>query len=325
MKYENYDEKNTTLANFFLIGAPKAGTTSIDRFLRDRTDVYLSPIKEPCYFCDDIKHHIKLDFKKQSLINLDTYFRRKKKPIIHNHVIEQKRHYDMLFDDSNEEIIIGECTPHYLASSVAAKRIYEYNPNARIVAVIRNPIKRIKSHYEMDLRIGKANLSLGRLIKDEIKLANNANGGNSALYIKGSNYKEQLENYIKLFGQDNIHVIEFEKMITKQDNTLRNLINFLDLGIQNEEYFLPKENEGGGIPKFIYLNKIMYDLGIQKMVRRTAMTLPKRYKKAIRDKIYSRSEVDFDDEKWINLPEIQSLSENYDDLCKQLAAGKFNF
>src|SRR5512133_4056816 len=72
-----------TRANFFLIGAPKAGTTSVDRVLREHPDVFLSPIKEPCHFCPDVNVQIAPVLKRPDRIDLADYLASTQREIVH--------------------------------------------------------------------------------------------------------------------------------------------------------------------------------------------------------------------------------------------------
>ena len=63
----------------------------------------------------------------------------------------------MSYLESSNEKIIGEASPSYLYSEVAAKEIYNYNKNAKIIIILRNPIERLISHYKMDISSERQN------------------------------------------------------------------------------------------------------------------------------------------------------------------------
>ena len=79
-------------ANFFLVGAPKAGTTSVDRLLRDHPDVFLSPIKEPCHFCPDVNAQLASQ-QDPSRLDLDAYLDAPQRPIVHLYPVSSPERY----------------------------------------------------------------------------------------------------------------------------------------------------------------------------------------------------------------------------------------
>ena len=108
-----------TWPNFFIVGAPKSGTTSLYEYLKQIPQVYMSPVKEPHYFSKSIVP--------------DNHFL---KPI------RDKKKYLNLFEGAKNEIAIGEASPTYLADPEAPKLIHELVPNAHIIIILRDPIER---------------------------------------------------------------------------------------------------------------------------------------------------------------------------------------
>jgi len=111
-----------TLPNFLIIGAAKAGTTSLYEYLRQHPDVYLSPLKEPRYYSDP------------PLCTRDEYLR--------------------LFDGVRGERAIGEASPQYLPSETAPDRIAADLPEVKLIATLRNPADRAYSSYLGRIRGG---------------------------------------------------------------------------------------------------------------------------------------------------------------------------
>jgi len=112
--------------DFFIVGAPKCGTTALSEYLRWHPAVFMSTPKEPHYFCDDF----------------DYYYRPGERTL---------DHYLRLFDGAGDEhAAVGEASVWYLYSSRAAPAILDFDPAARIVAMVRNPVEMVPSlHSQM--------------------------------------------------------------------------------------------------------------------------------------------------------------------------------
>ncbi len=119
-----------TLPNFLVIGAPKAATTSLDIYLREHPDVFVSP-KGSGYFASE---------------DPDT--------------AESAASYASLFADATTERAIGEVSASYLGSPNAAERIRSLLPHARLIASLRNPVDRAYSGYLMQIRKGNEDRSI---------------------------------------------------------------------------------------------------------------------------------------------------------------------
>ncbi|MEW8625382.1 MAG: sulfotransferase [Candidatus Thiodiazotropha sp.] len=278
----------TTKVNLFLVGAPKAGTTSIDRLLRKHDDVYLSPIKEPCYFCSDINKQIRTEYLRQApVINLEKYLSEKEKKIIHLYIIDNEKQYNKLFASSNQSVV-GECSTFYLSSKIAASNIYNYNKNSKIIAVLRDPAQRIRSHYDMDRRIGITDKPIVELLNAEIKLGKKASLENCRYYIGLSKYREQLDRYYRYFPKDQIHVVHFEKLLNNQEKEIQRLFEFINIEYNPTLHKLTKENKTEAV-RFNKLNYYIYKSGLKPLlIKALKNVLPKNTRKTIKS-VYFQS------------------------------------
>jgi hypothetical protein len=212
-------------ANLFIIGAPKAGTSSLISQLSKHPDIFVPNVKEP--------HSL---FKG---LSIDWYYY--KQPMI---LADEE--VDRLYSASKEENYLVDGSVHYLRfSSVIAPRIKNYSANAKIIAVIREPVSRIKSHYLMDLRSGLVSKPLGELLSNRNRY--------SEEYIETSKYFNNINNYIEVFGKENVLIVSFDDFVKKNNEVLTNILEFLSL----EVIFLPEEKVNEyrmprGALKFIY-------------------------------------------------------------------------
>lgn len=230
-------------ANFFLVGAPKAGTTSVDRALRDHADVFLSPIKEPCHFSTDVNAQIASLLKRKDRVDLSAYLASPRREIVHLCHVESAADYARLFEGATGQAVIGECSTYYLSSAAAPRNIHAYNPKAKILALLRNPLDRIRSHYAMDLSLGLATRPLPELVEDELKLGPAANWGNCRYYVGASRYARQLEAYYRYFPPEQVCVLAFEDLVSDTDAVLRRLFGFLGIAAPAGPLVLPRENK----------------------------------------------------------------------------------
>ena len=106
--------------DFFIVGAPKCGTTALASYLRAHPRVFLSPVKEPNYFCLDA-------------------------PGLR--VIDRPATYGRLFASARPDQLCGEASTAYLFSSDAVPAILDANPAARIIVLVRDPLEMVVSHH----------------------------------------------------------------------------------------------------------------------------------------------------------------------------------
>jgi len=252
-------------ANFFLIGAAKAGTTSIYNYLQQHPDVFLSPVKEPNYFSKDIDvSKFTPLYKKNNLIDPEEYFNHKPLKPLHLTFIRKPAHYQMLFGHVQNESVIGECSTSYLYSQLAAKNIFQYNPKAKIVAVLRNPVERAFSHYLMALRYGYTSLSFRQALEKDISKEPKG-WGISELFIELGLYYEQLKRYFDIFPSDQIKIIIFDDFRNASEMIIHNLFDFLD--IKKIELQEISEKHQAKSPKYPKLNNFASKTGLKKAVK----------------------------------------------------------
>ncbi|MGN6513582.1 MAG: sulfotransferase family protein [Lysobacteraceae bacterium] len=251
-------------ANFFLVGAPKAGTTSVDRLLRGHPEVFLSPIKEPCHFCPDVNAQLASQHG-ASRLDLDAYLGAPRRPVVHLYPVSAPGHYARLYDGAAGRRIVGECSTYYLSSAVAAERIRAYNPDAKILVLTREPLARIRSHYAMDRSLGLATRPLPELVEEELALGARAHWGNCRYYVGASRYGLQIAEYTARFPAGHVCVLAFERLVAEPERELRRLFAFL--GIQPPaQLALPRENRTRAA-RFEWLHSGLRQSGIKPMLR----------------------------------------------------------
>lgn len=220
------------IPNFFIVGAAKSGSTALQEMLNRHPNIYMSPIKEPHYFSDDIINNdfitLNKNLKKQR-IEFDS-----EGNIISRHqlYINNEDDYLTLFKASCENHkILGEASVSYLYSKVAAKNIYKFNPNSKIIIIIRNPIERAFSHFLMDLRFGNSkHTNFIAAVKSDFEKKNKG-WGISHLYVELGLYFSQIQRYFEFFPKEQIRIYSYEEFKKNNQIIIEDICKFLELPV----------------------------------------------------------------------------------------------
>jgi len=253
-------------ANFFLVGAAKSGTTSVYDFLNHHSEAFMSPIKEPNFFSTDIRiDKFSEVYRKTTFLDTNKYFSNSNLEPLQLTFVRDRKHYDRLFEKATNEPLIGECSTSYLYSENAAQNIFNYNPAAKIVIVLRNPIQRAYSHYLMALKYGFIDQDfLTAIEQDQAK--DDKGWGSSELFIDLGLYTAQIKRYFDLFGEKQVHVMFMEDLQSNPKAFYRSLCEFLKIDIQVPFYKGMKSNSAL-IPKYPTLNKFIVKFGLKQFMK----------------------------------------------------------
>jgi len=218
------------IPNFFVVGAAKSGTTSLEFYLQNNPDVFICPIKEPHYFCKDIDTK-KFTSSYKELLDFDINTYLNKRPLENKHIafVDDYSNYINLFDGVSNEKAIGELSTGYLYSTVAAEEIYKYNSKAKIIIILRQPVERAYSHYLMNLEGFKDYSSdfheaVSRDFNSGVK-----GWGITHLYVELGLYYEQIKRYLDIFPAEQVKIILFEDFIKNTDQSVVDILKFLDV------------------------------------------------------------------------------------------------
>lgn len=189
--------KNDFRPIFFVVGAQKAGTTTIYALMRQHVDLFLPDLKESHFFSlPSPEHHYK-----------DTAADRMNKT-----AIRSQQSYAALFEDSGTRVC-GEVCPTYLYPDFVAERISNSIPNAKIIIMLRNPIDRTFSAYRhMKSRGAETALSFDEALALEPEHIK-AGWQGMAHYTNASLYYSQVKRYYEHFPASNIHIVKFEEFV----------------------------------------------------------------------------------------------------------------
>jgi hypothetical protein len=253
-------------ANFFLVGAAKSGTTSVYDFLNHHSEAFMSPIKEPNFFSTDI-HIDKFSevYRKTTFLDTDKYFSNSNLEPLQLTFVRDRKQYDRLYEKATNEPLIGECSTSYLYSENAAQNIFNYNPAAKIVIVLRNPIQRAYSHYLMALKYGFTDQDfLTAIQQDQAK--DDKGWGSSELFIDLGLYTAQIKRYFDLFGEKQVNIMFMEDLQSNPKAFYDSLCEFLKIDKQDPFYKSVKSNSALA-PRYPTLNKFLVKFGLKQFVK----------------------------------------------------------
>ena len=251
--------------DFFIVGAPKAGTTSLYHYLTEHPEVEMSREKEPDYFSDEA-------IQKQGL-----YYG--------NNRIDTEEKYYSLFNVESKNVIFGEASVSYLFYKSVAGDIKKYNANAKIIIILRNPIDRAFSHYLMDYRLGLVSDSFEDII---IKKSRDKNAHLFyQQYIKVGEYATQLKRYFDIFDKENILLVDYEDFKSDVTGTVNSVYSFLnvstefsaDVNKKHNTFTMPKNKLIRFVYSFVVIRNILSFIFPKNIVKAVRFILFKKDKK----------------------------------------------
>jgi hypothetical protein len=213
--------KPNRFPNFFIVGAPKCGTSSLFRYLSDHPEIFVPDRKELNYFCTDLTfRHYKIAHRDSSL---DSYL--------------------ALFSGWTSELRAGEASPMYLYSRVAAKKIHAISPDASIIIMVRNPVDLVYSLYYQLLETGDEdidnfedalNAEEDRRKGLRIPRTDAASGPVEALrYTAIASFSGQIQRYVDIFGRDNVMVLVYDDFAAATRSEYENVLRFLGVAVDH--------------------------------------------------------------------------------------------
>ena len=233
-----------SLPNFLIIGAAKAGTNALYHYLRQHPQVYMSPWKEPKFFA--FESEADLGFRAAN----------GKDAPVNASVILDQREYERLFDDARDgELARGEASTHYLYVEKSPGRIKTLIPDARLIAVLRNPVDRAFSSYQHLVRDDLEPLDFGAALDAEPqRIAEHY--AYLYRYTDMGFYSQQLDRYEKTFSENQLCVLLYDDLRSDPEGTCRQIFSFLGV----DEDFVPDmsgEYNRSGVPKNRFMHRLL--------------------------------------------------------------------
>lgn len=243
-----------TLPTFFIVGAARSGTTSLDRYLSQHPEIYVTPKKETHFFAAD-------SFPSCSGPGDER---------LSTLLIQDEEQYTQLFAEAKGTKAIGESSAFYLCFPHAAERIARTIPDAKIIITLREPVDRLYSAYTFMVRDGRESLGLEEGLSQEKE--RKRQGWEPIWWYKElSLYYKQVQYYMEVFGRQRVKVVLYNELFANPAQTLREVFAFLnvreDAGINTSVRY-----NVSGVPKsrrfYRRLDKFIYNPnGLEKRIK----------------------------------------------------------
>jgi hypothetical protein len=188
--------------DFILAGAQKSGTTALHYFLSRHPDITMGDQQEMHFFDNDAMFVSEPDYE------------------------QLHKHYPLLAPST----IAGDCTPSYVYYKPAAERIWKYNPQIKLLIILRNPVERAFAHWNMQRFKGREPLDFFDAVREEQSRIAGAPPAEARrfAYVDRGFYGRQLTRLFKFFPREQVKAVKFEDFKKNPPETLASILSFLE-------------------------------------------------------------------------------------------------
>ncbi len=233
-----------TRPNFFIVGAPRCGTTALYAALQQHPDVFMPYRKEPHFFGDDLP-------PRPPAMDMAGYLR--------------------LFEAADREPRVGEATVWYLYSASAAQQIRDFSPEAKIIIMLRRPVEMMYSLHGLflfttweDIGDFEAAVAAEPDRRGGRRLPPNTWWPRALQYTWLADYAPHVERYLGLFGHGQVRVVIHDDFRADPAGTIRSVYEFL--GIEAGFSPVPGVVNPARTARSMWLQRRLYDPRFGKLV-----------------------------------------------------------
>ncbi|HME02553.1 MAG TPA: sulfotransferase [Solirubrobacteraceae bacterium] len=205
--------------DFFIIGHPKTGTTSLHRMLAAHPEIYMPDVKEPLFLASDARPRAGHE--------------REPRELQYPQTLED---YLALFGEASPRQRVGEASTLYLWSRTAAGRIVELQPDARVIAILREPADFLRSLHMMFLRwsvetepVLRTAIALETARREGRQIPHRSHRPQLLRYSEHVQYVEQLSRYREHLGPEQMLVLIYDDFRADNEATVRRVLRFLEV------------------------------------------------------------------------------------------------
>ena len=208
--------------NFFISGAPRCGTTALYTYLSEHPQIFMSEVKELNYFASDFPNVQKITFK-----SVDDYHK--------------------VFAKADERhLAVGEASPFYLFSQVAFQNMAAYDPNAKVVLILRHPVDFVESYHQLNLsllREDEPDLTRAWDLQDLRRLGQHIPSGarqaDLLLYGEVGQFGRYVERLLGVFPKEQVKVFLFDDLRADPRAVYEQLLAFIGVPSDGRVEFSP--------------------------------------------------------------------------------------
>jgi len=222
--------------SFLIVGAQKSGTSALDKYLREHSEIEMAHLKEVHFFDNEENF--------QDTVNYDSYHKN---------------------FSNNSSKIKGECTPIYMYWHPSIRRIFEYNPKLKIIAILRNPIERAFSHWNMERDRNAETATFSTAIRQEsIRCQEKLPFQHRVFsYTDRGFYSKQIKRIWQFFPKEQTLFIKHGDLRNRPHEVLKGIGRFLgisafnkvkEMDVHSRPYTRKMTNED-----YIYLSALYFD------------------------------------------------------------------
>lgn len=222
------------MPTFFIVGAPKCGTTALATYLNERSDVFMCQPKEPHYFATDLQRY-------RAVVSEESYLQ--------------------LFAEASNMQLCGEASVFYLYSENALKLLQEFKPSAKLIVMLRNPVELVHSFHSQLLFSGDEDIEdfkeawlSSQLRKRGERIPKYCRAQELLYYDDVAKLGGQMKRLFDIFPRDQVHIIFYDDFATDTRNEYLKVLKYLGLSEDNRLHF-PRINRNRR-----YRSKILMDL-----------------------------------------------------------------
>ncbi len=259
------------MPNFFIVGAPKAGTTSLCRYLQQHAQIFMSPVKEPNYFASEVRpERFAAQYRQRAQKTVENLRERLRQPLAGDPypegIIAEWDDYVELFRGAGAADAIGEASVCYLWSASAAGNIYAAIPRARIIMILRDPAERAFSQYLHNARDGVVT----RSFREQIELAAcEKHDEFQPLYpfLENGFYFDQVTRFLDRFPRERVRIFIYEEAWRNPAGFLKQVFEFLNVDSHVTVDFSKRELAQRA-PRSLATNQILNTTGAGPILRK---------------------------------------------------------
>lgn len=222
--------------NLFIIGAPKCGTSALAKYLSEHPNVFFSEPKEPFFLCEDYPH------------------------LRRQHFLDSEADYLQLFADAEQGVhsVVGEGSTNYLRSKIAVQKALALTPDAKFIAMLRNPVD-VAHAFHMEQLFARnedePDFETAWRLQDSRaegdKVPSNCRAPEFLQYREIADFPEQMRRFFSIVPSEQRMVILQEDFARNTASVYRETLSFLGLPDDDREAFEPVNSSHAHRSRFI--------------------------------------------------------------------------